>query len=693
MPGERKKRQEAVASPSRLSQLTRRQRLILGIVVLTTPVILLCLLEGGLRLGGYGSDFPLFVPYGSAAPDYLVPNPHVAYRFFPPSGDVPRPAVDVFRAAKPASALRLFVQGGSAAAGWPYSYGGAFSRMLQQRLERTFPDRDVEVVNVALTATNTYTLLDFAKEIVRQKPDAVLIYAGHNEYYGAFGVGSSISVGRSTTAVRLYLRLVRLRTVQLLRSAARWVLSLGRKQDAPRTLMERLAGERSITFDSPLHSAGIRQFQFNLQRLLEVYERAGIPVYVGTLASNVRDLPPFLRLPPDNPAQAGVTDALDRARDALQGQDTANAISVLRQATEQYPIAGDLQFAVARIFDRMARYDSARVHYLAATDRDPLPFRAPEAFNDVIREEATRTGAVVVDVERALAAHSEHGIIGDGLMLEHVHPNLDGAFEIADAFYQALLGGALGGMPGSEVPADSAREDIPVTVVDSLVGQYHIQRLTAAFPFQPPGTVRIVPADTLHARTPVEAIALDFFRGRSTWVEAQRRLHAYYTSQGRLEDAVHVDEVLAGELRFTAGPLLRAAQISLVEGDYERAEYLLQRADGREPTTDALRMMAGIFASRGDIAGARERLLTARDLAPSDRKVSLALEALGAMPQLEQGVRNDPRDPHALTQLGGVCYLTSQFHRARELATEAARLSPGYQPALTLMERLDALVR
>ena len=38
------------------------------------------------------------------------------------------------------------MQGGSAAAGWPYSYGGAFSRMLEQRLAQTFPDRDVEVV-------------------------------------------------------------------------------------------------------------------------------------------------------------------------------------------------------------------------------------------------------------------------------------------------------------------------------------------------------------------------------------------------------------------------------------------------------------------------------------------------------------------------------------------------------------------
>ena len=86
--------------------------------------------------------------------------------------------------------LRIIVQGGSTAAGWPYGFGASLAGMLQQRLQATLPRRNIEVITTAMTAVNSYTLMDFAEEIIAQQPDAVLIYAGHNEYLGVLGVGS-----------------------------------------------------------------------------------------------------------------------------------------------------------------------------------------------------------------------------------------------------------------------------------------------------------------------------------------------------------------------------------------------------------------------------------------------------------------------------------------------------------------------
>jgi len=36
-----------------------------------------------------------------------------------------------------------------------------------------------------MAAINSYALLDMVDEVIQQSPDAVLIYTGHNEYYGA----------------------------------------------------------------------------------------------------------------------------------------------------------------------------------------------------------------------------------------------------------------------------------------------------------------------------------------------------------------------------------------------------------------------------------------------------------------------------------------------------------------------------
>ncbi len=40
---------------------------------------------------------------------------------------------------------------------------------------------------------NSYTFYDKIDDILKEDPDAILIYAGHNEFYGAPGIGSSKS--------------------------------------------------------------------------------------------------------------------------------------------------------------------------------------------------------------------------------------------------------------------------------------------------------------------------------------------------------------------------------------------------------------------------------------------------------------------------------------------------------------------
>lgn len=85
-------------------------------------------------------------------------------------------------------AIRIFVMGESAAAGFPYQANAAFSYVIADVLQDAFPSDTIEVVNLGISATNSYTIADLVPDVIAQKPDAVLIYAGHNEYYGALGL-------------------------------------------------------------------------------------------------------------------------------------------------------------------------------------------------------------------------------------------------------------------------------------------------------------------------------------------------------------------------------------------------------------------------------------------------------------------------------------------------------------------------
>ena len=74
-----------------------------------------------------------------------------------------------------------------------------------------------------MAAINSYTLLDLLDEVIAQSPDAILIYTGHNEYYGAMGVGSEESTGISRWLTLLYLDLRSYRTFLLVRNFIGWV--------------------------------------------------------------------------------------------------------------------------------------------------------------------------------------------------------------------------------------------------------------------------------------------------------------------------------------------------------------------------------------------------------------------------------------------------------------------------------------
>jgi tetratricopeptide (TPR) repeat protein len=517
---------------------TGRRRLFL-VITLLVPLLLAGAAETVLRLAGIGALEPLFVPVESA-PGFLQPNPAAVQRFFPDPRRAPEVSIDTtwFPATKAPGTLRIFVQGESSAAGFPYGRWASPAALLQQRLQRAYPDRNVEVINTGMAAVTSYVLLDFAGEIIAQQPDAVVIYAGHNEYLGIGGVGSSLASARSPALARA---VATLRRLHLYRALERAFASLGPAADplATRdgTLMSRVAAERSIPLGSPLFEQGLVQFRGNLERLLQRYRAAGVPVFIGTLASNERDQPPFASAPPE------------------AGEDSAL-----------------VRFERARALEAAGDPVAARDEYRAAADRDELRFRAPQAFNDVIRETAATTGANVVDVQAALAAASSNGILGAELMLEHVHPNVEGYFRLAGAYFPAIVRWA--GAPAVIVDDATARREIPVTEIDRLHGEYRVAMLKNDWPF----VAERVPTNLPAPASRIEQIAQAWFAGRLSWLEAMNEGLAAYQQDANHAEAARIAVNVADAIVNAAEPQYTAGRLLLQAGQPERGLHFLRRA-------------------------------------------------------------------------------------------------------------------
>ena len=502
------------------------------LILICLPLLLIAALEGAVRVLGLVPTYPVFVPH-PAAPNYLTMRPDVIRRYFPVGADIPNVTVEphYFLTEKPKNGIRLFVQGGSTAAGYPYGLGASIASMLENRLRQSWPDKPVEVVNTALSAVNSYTLLDVADDIIAQRPDVVLIYAGHNEFVGIMGVGSNYRLAESPAATAVYLQLKQLHLYKLLEQMLASKPAVAANSQEKRTLMSKMAAAQPITVDSPLYQAGLAQFQRNMRLLLAKYRDAGIPVYLATVASNIADQPPF--------QSADLTPEQLRSLTALQQGDSSQFASLATEAkTQQHAL---LTYQLGRWLRQQQRVEEAQQWLSLARDFDTLRFRAPQAINEQIKAFADNKAVWLVDAEQALRDHSPDGLIGRQLMLEHLHPNLPGYFVIADAFYQALASSKQ--LPSYAVTVDKAKAWAarPVLPAEEFAAFARVAQLTSDYPFQRTPQPVELPA----AENPLQQAGLDFYAKKIDWLQLMKISMQVYQQQGDAEMQLKTALILA----------------------------------------------------------------------------------------------------------------------------------------------------
>ncbi len=549
-----------------------KKRLYYGIAIVL-PFLILLAIEWALRWANYHPEPALFFP-AKGMHGYLQPNEAVIQRFFAAPELAPNvsPDTQYFLAEKPADSIRIVVQGGSTAAGFPYGRWGSLSGMLQQQLKRLYPEKNIEIINTAMASVNSYTLLDFVDEIVQIEPDMVLIYAGHNEYLGIMGVGSAYGSMSSRASTLLYLKLKSLKIYRLVEQVYYAAFSSSKdSQISPgldeRTLMAQIAKDKDIPLGSAVFNQGIEQFEGNLSLILDQYQSHGIPVVLGNLVSNEEDLIPFSAI-------ESLSETYLQELSAQPVSDLHSRQAELTRVIEQ-GISNNLAanyFELGKVQVRLGDYQQAQNSFQQARDLDTLRFRAPSLFNSVIQSLVQRTGVYLADVESAMRQDSKQGIIGKGHMLEHLHPTVRGYFVLSRAFLDSMVEHKL--LPKSAWDnVDRQWLAQPVSEVDAAYGEFKVRTLTADYPFTAEPIEVSVPTD--NSITSQYAIAR--IKGES-WLALNQSLVETYQKQGNFSQAALIAGLLAdalpnqGQLTYVAGMLYKRL------GDLPLSIHHLKRA-------------------------------------------------------------------------------------------------------------------
>ncbi len=432
----------------------RRKRWCFRTIAVLLPFLLLALTEFLCAFTGWGSaeisDDP-FVEFAEVRPLFELTSDGRSWQTSPSRRKYFKE--DSFSAEKSPDEFRIFVFGGSTVQGNPFSIETSFPTYLQVALKKADPSRSWKVINCGGVSYASYRLVPVMQECLAYEPDLFIFCEGHNEFLEYV---SYASVRKAPAAVSTVFSLLnQLRTFRLLRAG---VLNLAPAKTSPDssespphtrpvlttdvdTLLDHDGGFAAYHRDDAHAATVVSHFRTNLQRMAELCDQHSVPLLMILPPSNLSDCPPFKPEFSQSLSESDrghVVELLKQARQMVIGRP-AEAIAIAEQMTQidpQYALAwyelGHLQL-IARDFSAAER------SFRRARDEDVCPLRMTTPLEATLQQVVDEYRLPFLNAHDLLKARTTNGIVGDNVLVDHVHPSFRGHEEIAIAIADWML--------------------------------------------------------------------------------------------------------------------------------------------------------------------------------------------------------------------------------------------------------------
>ena len=674
--------------PLAASSDRRRNRLLLSLFTLAAACTLLLLLELALRSFGVGVPGTFFLRDTENGAAIYRDHPAATQSYFGP--ELARaPAPFSFPAEKEPGTFRIFVLGGSAAAGDPEP-AYSFSRLLHFSLSAASPQQSVEVINASITAVNSHVLRRMMKEIRDLEPDLVILYLGHNEVVGPYGPASLF--GRFTPS-RLDIALrTAIRSSRVGQLWSHFLHRAGMGTAAPEAWQGmRMFLDRQLTADDPRLEPTYRHFRGNLRAMLREARRASAHVILCTVASDLRDCPPFASLaapPLTEPDAARLRAVLDEG-----------TLASLAEARTLAPSYAEAHYRWALLVEADAP-DQAADAYRLARDQDTLRFRADSRINALIREvagEAAAEHVTLLDIEQAADRHPADS--WPSLFLDHVHFTYEGNRWMAAQLHDTLQARWPDLFPGAPPPPEALAEAAAWNAWAEWRIALEMSRRHAKppFTFQWNHAERAAQWADWVARSAestgseVDEIDRAFQRALSGRPHDWFLLHAY--AEFLVDRGHFVQAVTPFEQAYRRAPHRPESRerLAFALAGAERMEEALAlfRSDTDATTAARLGRIGVELGERGTTAQAVATLRKACEIAPDNGFLRAALGGslliagndIEAESALREALRIDPTLADAHNNLGSALARQARIDEAIPHFRDALAASPGHAPA------------
>ena len=358
-----------------------------------------------------------------------------------------------FAVEKPSKEFRIFVFGGSTVQGNPFSIETSFPTYLQIALEKADSSRLWKVVNCGGVSYASYRLLPVMQECLNYQPDLFVFCDGHNQFLEHI----SFEEVRESAAItgRAHSTLSHLRSFRILQRSLTGSLTPTQMSGAAlaasvqratlplevTTLLDQHNGLAKYHRDDHLAKLIARSFTADLRSMSTFSREHNVPLLLVLPPSNLSDCPPFkseFSASITVAEQAEIITLLKQSR-KLAVSDLPQAIRLLEEASCNDPRYALTWYELGQLQLAALDFSAAEFSLRRAKDEDVCPLRMTTPLESAMRNTASEESVPLIDAHELLSRSCRDGIVGDAILVDHVHPSFRGHEEIATAIADWML--------------------------------------------------------------------------------------------------------------------------------------------------------------------------------------------------------------------------------------------------------------
>lgn len=360
---------------------------------------------------------------------------------------------DSFSSTKPTREFRIFVFGGSTVQGNPFSIETSFPTYLQIALEQMDPSRTWKVVNCGGVSYASYRLVPVMQECLSYEPDLFIFCEGHNEFLEDVTYSS---VRETPAAIStMFSALNNCRTFRLLRAG---ILSFFKADNVKSSVNSETDVRPVLTTDvdtlldhdggfavyhrDDSHAASVEShFRSNLQRMVDLCRQNSVPLLMILPPSNLSDCPPFkpeFSQSLSESQRVQIAHLLKQARQ-MAAASPAEAIAMAEQVAQLDPRYALVWYELGHLQLAARDFTAAERSFRRARDEDSCPLRMTSSLEAAMQAVVEENRLPFLNAHELLKANTTNGIIGDNVLVDHVHPSFRGHEDIAIAIADWML--------------------------------------------------------------------------------------------------------------------------------------------------------------------------------------------------------------------------------------------------------------